>query len=237
MNKQTLFFGIGGMILAVLLVFFLSKSNSSISNTQEFQATEGSPTQNADATDGTESGTIDEPQTLGKKTMKTPPAMQIDQSKSYSAILKTSEGDITISFNAVQTPITVNNFVSLARDGFYDGTIFHRVIDGFMVQGGDPEGTGAGGPGYQFDDEPFQGEYTRGTVAMANAGPDTNGSQFFIMHQDYPLPKNYVIFGQVTDGLDVVDIIATAETTSGMSGENSTPVDPVMVEQVQIIEE
>ncbi|OGK49522.1 peptidylprolyl isomerase [Candidatus Roizmanbacteria bacterium RIFCSPLOWO2_01_FULL_40_14] len=163
--------------------------------------------------------------------------MQIDQNKSYSAVFKTSEGDITIKFNPVQTPITVNNFVSLARDGFYNGTIFHRVIEGFMIQGGDPEGTGAGGPGYQFADEPFTGEYTRGTVAMANAGPNTNGSQFFIMHQDYPLPKNYVIFGQVVEGLDVVDKIAAAETKSGMSNEKSTPVNPVKIENVEINEE
>ena len=226
------------MIVAVLLVFFLSKSNSRVPQTEVYETSETQTSEPiSENTPGTESGTMDESQTLGETSMNKPPDMQIDQQKSYSAVLTTSEGNITIKFNPVQTPITVNNFVSLARSGFYDGTIFHRVIDGFMIQGGDPEGTGAGGPGYQFADESFQGEYLRGTVAMANAGSNTNGSQFFIMHQDYPLPKNYVIFGQVTDGLDVVDKIAAAETKAGMSGEKSTPVRPVTIENVTITEE
>lgn len=165
------------------------------------------------------------------------PSMQIDQNKKYTAIMKTSAGDIEISLNPVQTPITVNNFVVLARDNFYNDTIFHRTIKGFMIQGGDPTGNGTGGPGYRFDDEPFKGEYTRGTVAMANAGPNTNGSQFFIMHQDYALPKNYVIFGKVTKGIEVVDAIATAPVKPSFSGEMSTPVEPVMVQSVEIVEE
>jgi cyclophilin family peptidyl-prolyl cis-trans isomerase len=165
------------------------------------------------------------------------PTMQIDKNASYSAVLNTSEGKITLKLNAQQTPITVNNFVYLAEEGFYDQTIFHRVIDGFMIQGGDPEGNGTGGPGYRFDDEPFESEYNRGTVAMANAGPNTNGSQFFIMHQDYALPKDYVIFGQVIDGLDVVDSIAQAEVTISPSGERSQPVNPVKIESIEIIKE
>lgn len=162
------------------------------------------------------------------------PSMMIDINKSYTAVLKTTAGDITISLHAKETPITVNNFVSLARNNFYNQTIFHRVIKGFMIQGGDPKGDGTGGPGYRFDDEPFSGEYTRGTVAMANAGPNTNGSQFFIMHQNYGLQKDYVIFGTVTQGLDVVDKIATAPVKS--SGEGSSPVEPVTVESVMIVE-
>ncbi|MBD3279661.1 MAG: peptidylprolyl isomerase [Candidatus Pacebacteria bacterium] len=162
--------------------------------------------------------------------------MMIDQNKTYTAVLHTSAGKITISLQAKQTPITVNNFVYLAKNNFYDQTIFHRVIKGFMIQGGDPEGTGRGGPGYRFADEPFTGEYTRGTVAMANAGPDTNGSQFFILHQDYNLPKNYVIFGQVTAGIEVVDQIAAAEVQANATGEVSQPVKPVIVEKVEIIE-
>ncbi len=162
------------------------------------------------------------------------PEMQIDVNKSYSALLQTSAGDIEIALNAKETPITVNNFVYLSKAGFYDDTIFHRVIRGFMIQGGDPEGTGRGGPGYRFEDEFFSGDYTRGTVAMANAGPDTNGSQFFIMHADYGLPSDYVIFGSVTKGLDVVDKIATAETLE--SGEGSTPVKPITVDSVTITE-
>lgn len=166
-----------------------------------------------------------------------PPPMTINKEASYSATLKTTKGTIVIELNAKATPITVNNFVSLARKKFYDGTIFHRVISGFMIQGGDPTGTGAGGPGYKFDDEPFEGEYTRGTIAMANAGPNTNGSQFFIMHKDAALPKNYVIFGKVTEGIEVVDSIAEAEVTTSSSGEKSRPVEPVKIESVEITEQ
>lgn len=165
------------------------------------------------------------------------PKMSIDQNKIYIAELKTTAGTIKISLNAKTTPKTVNNFVYLAKKGFYNNTIFHRVMKGFMIQGGDPLGNGTGGPGYRFDDEPFEGEYTRGTVAMANAGPNTNGSQFFIMHEDYALPKDYVIFGQVTEGMEVVDKIASAAVKAGASGEVSSPVEPVSVNKVTIIEE
>ncbi len=171
---------------------------------------------------------------LDPKTMTAPPPMEIDKNKQYLALLKTSAGDITIALDALHTPLTVNNFVFLAGHHFYDHTIFHRVIKDFMIQGGDPKGDGTGGPGYKFADETFTGEYTRGTVAMANSGPDTNGSQFFIMHQDTALPKNYVIFGHVTAGLDVVDKIATAPVQMSPSGENSQPVNPVTVSSVMI---
>lgn len=175
------------------------------------------------------------PNTLtNKKMYTTPPEMILDTTKKYSATLKTAAGDIVIALTAKDVPVTVNNFVFLAREKFYDNTIFHRTIKGFMIQGGDPEGTGAGGPGYQFADEPFTGEYVRGTVAMANAGPNTNGSQFFIMHQDTALPKSYVIFGQVVAGMDVVDKIAEAPTQPG--GEGSSPVTPVEVQAVVIAE-
>lgn len=174
--------------------------------------------------------------TAGKEKTLDKPTMQIDVNKTYTALMKTSEGDITIELDAKGSPNTVNNFVYLAKNKFYDNTIFHRVIKGFMIQGGDPKGDGTGGPGYQFADEPFTGEYTKGTIAMANAGPNTNGSQFFIMHADYPLPKNYVIFGHVTAGLDVVDKIAEAPVTMSAHGENSQPVTPVKVESVTITE-
>lgn len=163
-----------------------------------------------------------------------PTAVEV-QNKNYEAVLKTSEGDITIQLNSQMTPKTVNNFVTLAKKSFYNNTIFHRVIKGFMIQGGDPKGDGTGGPGYRFADEPFEGEYERGTIAMANAGPNTNGSQFFIMHNDYPLPKNYVIFGKVISGIEVVDKIAEAPTEFN-GRENSKPVNPVKVESVEIIE-
>ncbi len=165
------------------------------------------------------------------------PKMSIDSKKDYSAVITTTEGAITIQFTAKETPITVNNFIALTKKGFYNGTIFHRVIDGFMIQGGDPRGDGTGGPGYKFADEAFTGEYSRGTVAMANSGPNTNGSQFFIMHKDNPLPPNYVIFGNVTEGLDVVDTIATAEVRQSMSGESSQPVAPVKITSIKVIEE
>lgn len=183
-----------------------------------------------------ENPTMSAPTTTSRKQTGTP-AMKIDQNKQYQAILHTDKGDITIELNASQTPVTVNNFVTLARNNFYNGTIFHRAIKGFMIQGGDPDGDGTGGPGYKFDDEPFKGEYTRGTVAMANAGPNTNGSQFFIMHADYALPKNYVIFGKVTKGLDIVDAIATSPVKASFSGEMSTPVKPTVVKSVGILED
>jgi len=160
-----------------------------------------------------------------------PPAMQLDLAKKYTATLKTTEGKIVIALDTKETPITANNFVFLAREKFYNNTIFHRVIKDFMIQGGDPLGNGTGGPGYQFANEPVSKDYTRGVVAMANSGPDTNGSQFFIMHQNTPLPKDYVIFGAVTEGLEVVDKIAT----TAVNGES--PVTPMVLKSVTIKEE
>lgn len=165
-----------------------------------------------------------------------PPEMQIDPEKKYVATLVTTAGNIVIELNAKETPITVNNFVYLARKGFYNGSPFHRVIPSFMIQGGDPKGTGMGGPGYTFPDEPFTGEYTRGTVAMANAGPDTNGSQFFIMHADYELSPDYVIFGKVTDSMAAVDAIATAPTIQD-GRENSKPATPVTITSITVSEQ
>ena len=164
----------------------------------------------------------------------TPSQMAINPAKEYMATLKTDVGDIVVALTAKETPITVNNFVFLAREKFYDETIFHRTIKGFMIQGGDPDGTGMGNPGYKFADEKFSGKYTRGTVAMANAGPDTNGSQFFIMHGDTALPPNYVIFGKVISGMEVVDKIALAATKPG--GEGSSPVTPVTVQTLEVAE-
>lgn len=164
------------------------------------------------------------------------PKMVIDKNKSYSAVIKTDLGDIEISLNVKQTPITANNFVWLAKKNFYNGVVFHRVIKGFMIQGGDPKGTGTGGPGYMFNDEVFTGDYVRGTVAMANSGPNTNGSQFFIMQATQALPKDYVIFGKVTKGIEIVDKIASAQVTQGSDGAMSKPVNPVKMKSVTIIE-
>jgi cyclophilin family peptidyl-prolyl cis-trans isomerase len=167
---------------------------------------------------------------------KQPPEMKINESKTYSAVIKTSEGEITIDLDTKKTPKTVNNFVSLSRDVFYNGTTFHRVMKGFMIQGGDPKGDGSGGPGYKFDDENLEGDYKRGTVAMANSGPNTNGSQFFIIHKDYDLPKQYVVFGHVSKGMETVDKIAEAEVTTNSSMEKSKPVNPVKIDSVEISE-
>ncbi len=151
------------------------------------------------------------------------------------ATLKTSKGDITIEFYPDDAPNTVKNFLTLSEEGFYDGVIFHRVIEGFMIQGGDPTGTGMGGPGYTFrdelnpDTESARRGYVRGTVAMANSGPNTNGSQFFIMHQDTPLPHSYTIFGNVIDGMDVVDEIAITPV-----GEADKPLKDVVIESVEV---
>lgn len=165
-----------------------------------------------------------------------PPAMQLAEGVSYEATLRTTKGDIVIELLRDEAPATVNNFVFLAREGFYDGVPFHRVVKGFMIQTGDPTGTGAGGPGYRFEDEPVRRRYSGGTVAMANAGPNTNGSQFFIMHQNYNLPPNYTIFGQVREGLEVVDAIASAPVRRSRSGEMSAPEETISIESVTIEE-
>lgn len=136
-----------------------------------------------------------------------PPAMEIDPKKAYTAVMHTEKGDITIKLHADKTPKTVNNFVFLAKQGFYDGTIFHRVIKDFMAQGGDPTGSGRGGPGYRFADEfhPSLRHDKPGVLSMANAGPGTNGSQFFITHVPTPwLDNKHSVFGQVTHGMDIV---------------------------------
>ena len=138
--------------------------------------------------------------------MAQPPAMQIDTDTIYQVTIETDRGEIVMELDPGLAPNTVNNFVSLARDGFYDGLTFHRVVPDFVIQGGDPEGSGRGGPGYRFADEPVKGDYTVGAVAMANAGPNTNGSQFFICIDDcrHKLAKAYNLFGYVIDGMDVV---------------------------------
>lgn len=166
------------------------------------------------------------------------PALQIDPAKSYTATLQTNKGTVEVELLPEDAPNTVNNFVCLAKDGYYDQTPFHRIVAGFVIQGGDPTGTGSGGPGYKFPDEPIAKEYERGTLAMANAGPNTNGSQFFIVLDDLrgKLPKNYTIFGRVTEGQEVVDAIAGTPTVAGRSGEKSTPTEPITLEKVKITE-
>jgi cyclophilin family peptidyl-prolyl cis-trans isomerase len=163
--------------------------------------------------------------------------MTLDDSKSYSATIKTNHGDINVELFSTDVPVTVNNFVFLAKEGFYKNGQFHRVIKDFMIQGGCPTGDGTGGPGYRFQDEPVTRSYVKGTLAMANAGPNTNGSQFFIVHgADVGLPPNYTIFGNVTSGIDVLDAIATSPVTTGRSGEPSTPTTALEINDVEIQE-
>jgi cyclophilin family peptidyl-prolyl cis-trans isomerase len=160
------------------------------------------------------------------------PDLSIDLDKSYTAALDTTHGEIVIELDPARSPLAVNNFVFLARDGYYDGVGFHRVIENFMIQGGDPTGTGTGGPGYKFRDEiEGTGTYSRGTVAMANAGPNTNGSQFFICHADVGLPHSYTIFGKVASGINVVDSIATTATDR-----NDRPDEDAVINKVTISE-
>ncbi|MFN2569521.1 MAG: peptidylprolyl isomerase [Candidatus Dormibacteria bacterium] len=133
----------------------------------------------------------------------------IDPAKRYRATIATDRGEIVMALDPARAPRTVNNFVFLAREGFYDGLTFHRVVDGFVIQGGCPEGSGRGNPGYKFADEPVQGEYVAGAVAMANSGPNSNGSQFFICTEDdrHKLGKLYNLFGQVVKGMEVVTAV------------------------------
>lgn len=173
------------------------------------------------------------------KQWMTPPEMQIDPSKPYFATVNTSLGSFKIQLLAGESPRTVNNFVFLSQQGFYDGVIFHRIIQSFMIQTGDPTGTGEGVPGYKFNDElpPFH-LYAPGIVAMANSGPNTNGSQFFICTgpdsdslNRYP---NYTQFGKVVEGMDVVQKIASVPVGPGNPGENSRPVNPPVINNIVI---
>lgn len=181
-----------------------------------------------------------ETQAMKQKQYTSAPPMTIDPKKTYTATLTTDKGAMAVKLFASEDPATVNNFVFLARDGFYNNTVFHRVIKGFMIQGGDPRGDGTGGPGYKFADEPVTRDYTRGTIAMANSGPNTNGSQFFIMHATYALPKNYVIFGAIdaTDSasLATLDAIANSPVEDNGMGEDSKPVIPTVLQSIQIDE-
>jgi len=151
---------------------------------------------------------------MADKQWKKPPEMQIDVKKKYTAIITTTRGAMELQLNPEHAPKTVNNFVFLAKEGFYDGVSFHRVIEDFVIQGGDPTGTGRGGPGYQFEDEckgnPLKHE--RGAISMANAGPNTNGSQFFIAHSPQPhLNGKHTVFGKLLNGLDVLDSIEAGD--------------------------
>ncbi|HVM04066.1 MAG TPA: peptidylprolyl isomerase, partial [Acidimicrobiales bacterium] len=168
-----------------------------------------------------------------KRRFDGPPPMCIDPSKRYTAEMATTKGTMVVALDPIAAPRTVNNFVVLARYHYFDGIHFHRVIPGFMLQGGDPDGSGRGGPGYRFEDElPGPGRYEIGSLAMANAGPNTNGSQFFVISgpSGVSLPPQYSLFGKVVKGLDVVAAIDAIGTGSG------TPKEKVVIESVTITE-
>jgi cyclophilin family peptidyl-prolyl cis-trans isomerase len=161
-----------------------------------------------------------------------PPEMGIDASKRYTATMSTSMGDMVIALDPIKAPNTVNSFVFLALHHYFDGIIFHRIINDFVCQGGDPTGTGSGGPGYRFDDElPRPGQYEIGSVAMANAGPNTNGSQFFLISgpNGAGLPPSYSLFGKIVTGLDVLDAMQRVPT-----GPGDRPIDDVVINSVSI---
>jgi len=182
--------------------------------------------------------------------MDNPTPTQTPLAENITAVIKTNKGTMKVALFPKIAPNTVRNFVELAKGTrinpltgkkvsdkpFYDGVIFHRVIEGFMIQGGDPLGSGMGGPGYKFADEPVTEEYSRGTIAMANSGPNTNGSQFFIMHKDYPLPPNYTIFGRIdpkdTESLATVDAIATTSVNG-----SDKPLEDITIQSIVIEEE
>ena len=176
--------------------------------------------------------------TVGDRTFKQygqPPLMTIDPAARHTAIISTNKGDFTLELFASEAPITVNNFVFLAREGFYDGVTFHRVIRDFMIQTGDPTGTGTEGPGYRFRDEPVTRSYSRGIVAMANSGPNTNGSQFFIVHgTSVGLAPTFTIFGQVTIGMDTVDVLANTAVRPTARGELSVPTETLRIQHIEI---
>jgi len=175
------------------------------------------------------------------KTWSAEPTMQIDPQKPYHAIIHTNLGDISVKLFPQDAPKTVNNFIFLAHNQFYDGLKFHRVLKTFMIQTGDPKGNGSGGPGYKFNDElSSKHTYAAGVVAMANSGPNTNGSQFFIGSGSDVASLNqnpdYTIFGQVDGGMEVVDKIASVKVGPSSSGEVSTPLELVTMKSVEILE-
>jgi cyclophilin family peptidyl-prolyl cis-trans isomerase len=226
MNKQTAIILSGAVAIAAIV--FAVASNQK--NQEEARETEINSKQEIRENASVEANDAD-------NTSSAAPALDSEYQKIMNATMKTSLGEIKIELYGDKTPITAGNFAKLAEAGFYDGVKFHRVISGFMIQGGDPlakddaqkELWGTGGPGYKFNDEPFEGQYARGTIAMANSGPNTNGSQFFIMHADYPLPPQYVIFGKVLEGMEAVDAIAALETDA-----RDCPLNPPVIESINI---
>jgi cyclophilin family peptidyl-prolyl cis-trans isomerase len=234
-----------GLVVLILLAGVISACG--VNDNPDDEETVPAPTSLAQSDADIDSGcwtatdrvnTEGDPELANTQQWSKPPEMTIDGSKKYSALVETNKGSFTVELLPAEAPLAVNNFVCLARAGFYDNTPIHRIVAGFVIQGGDPTGTGRGGPGYKFNDDPINLEYEKGTLAMANAGPNTNGSQFFVVLDDLrgKLGKNYTIFGKVIDGMDVIDTLGKVQTKAGGSGEKSTPMEPVTIEKVTITE-
>ena len=165
-----------------------------------------------------------------------PPAMTVNPRGAYQAVLSTNHGPMVFRLLPAEAPAAVNSFLFLARERFYEGLWFHRILEGFLIQGGDPTATGSGGTGYTFMDEPVTRDYVRGTLATANARPNTNSSQFLIIHKDAGLPRRYTIFGLLVEGFDVLDRLAATPVAEGPTGEVSRPLEPAVIERIEILE-
>ena len=202
------------IIVILVLGYFLWPKKTSAPTKSADSQTDSSQTNNNQSNNTSQEKTV-------SSNLKFPGVLDQSEITNKKAVIVTDKGTIELELYADRAPKTVSNFVYLAGQKFYDGLTFHRVVPGFVIQGGDPNGTGTGGPGYQFPDEPVVGDYLAGTVAMANSGPDTNGSQFFICLADQPsLPKSYNLFGQVTSGMDVVQKIAVGDKMNSVTIEN-----------------
>jgi len=212
------------IVIIVLTIFAITKNSEPSTNTTQLTL--------SDNKNNTKTALNTKPIDKNSKKLKTN-NMEIDQTKDYMANIVTSMGTIKVDLFEKETPITVNNFVKLAKQGFYNGLIFHRVIPDFMIQGGDPTGTGTGGPGYKFDDEITGKPIVKGSLAMANSGPNTNGSQFFIVTADETpwLNNLHTNFGQVVKGQEVVDSISMVKRDA-----NDKPLTPVTINTIEIIE-
>lgn len=244
MKKKYVVFPLILLISVVLLLSACGKKDTSVTdqtagNTTE-QTTPVEPTPEPTPTPTTTPEPETPTETPTPMSWDSPPAMEIDSAKSYEAEVTTSKGTFTIELYAKDAPKTVNNFVFLSKQGFYNNVIFHRIIESFMVQTGDPEGTGKGGPGYSFEDEKTTYQYEPGIVAMANAGANTNGSQFFICTGEDSASLNmqpyYTIFGKVTDGMDVVKDIAATPVEADIRGEMSSPTETIQIKEIKITE-
>ena len=220
-------------VLGILLAVFFLKRNNSSDNTLSAPVVE----QNQDETSSSTQTPVHQKLIEPHKTYSQPPEIILKEKTDYKAVIRTSLGDIKIDLFEDKVPVTVNSFVFLAMERFYDNIKFHRVIKDFMIQTGDPLGNGTGGAGYTFNDEPFTGEYEAGTLAMANSGPNTNGSQFFIMHKPVALQKLFTIFGKVSDeeSMKVVDKIANVSVKPNENNENASPIDPITILGIEVI--